>query len=55
MGFQEVFGLPTNIRHFYLELLLDEMKSNDEEKKQLIKAWQKTGSVPPIHLAGRMR
>jgi len=48
MGFQEAFDLPTNIRRFYLELLSEDIEDNQEEKKNLIKIWQKTGSAPPF-------
>jgi len=48
MGFYEVLELPSNIRTFYLEMLSDEMKNDNETKNNLIKAWKKTGSVPPF-------
>jgi len=48
MGFHEIFELPSNIRTFYLEMLAEEIKNDNETKNNLIKAWKKTGSVPPF-------
>ncbi len=55
MGFYEVFDLPTNVRHFYLEILSEEKDNEQDEKNEMIKAWKRTGSVPPVQLAGTRR
>jgi len=38
MGFHEIFELPSNIRTFYLEMLAEEIKNDNETKNNLIKA-----------------
>lgn len=55
LTWDEALGLPVNIKKYYIAKIQEEIEHYNKEKEMMIKAWEKSGSSPPMHLAGGMK